>query len=145
MRNSRWSLILILSLGLALVSSDLWAESAQERFDAGNLAYQKGKYREALRHYRKLEEWNVEHPALYFNTSNAYFQLKHYGYALLYIERALKLRPHAEDYLANRRLIRAKLAERSEKLKRRFRLVYGQDAGFLASLISGVPSMIVVP
>lgn len=147
-RSARLGLVALLATvaaALLLVAAPVYAESAQERFDSGNLAYQRGRYKAALGHYHKLEEWNVEHPALYFNISNAYYQLGQYGYALLYIEKALKIRPAAEDYLANRRLILAKINAKNAKLKRRFRQVYGQDHGFVASLIRGVPTRLVVP
>ncbi len=67
--------------------------------DAGDL-YQKGKYKEALSHYRTLEK-SSNSWKLYYNMGNCCFKLKQYLQAKIYYLKAEKLNPVNDDIKFN--------------------------------------------
>ena len=76
---------------LALPAS---AQTLNERFSAGNRAYQDKQYSMALQSYTELRDrFSVDDPALHFNLGNTYFQLKQLGRAVLSYKRALASAP----------------------------------------------------
>ena len=94
---SRLSLLLAL-VGL-LAGPAVLAQDAEAlaTFEEGNRLYAEGAYAEALEHYRAVEEQCVVSSALYYNMGHAYFRLNRLGYAILYYERARRLRPGDPD------------------------------------------------
>jgi len=112
-------LFVFLACGLAWWaqgSARALADSLGERFTRGNAAYAKGDYAGAVAEYERVVEAGVDDPDVYFNLANAHGSLGHYGQAIRYFERSLRLRPGdelAEKALAETRTV---LGERTAQL-----------------------------
>ena len=70
-------------------------------YNRANQYYAAKDYQNALNLYTELAERGVLHPYLYYNLGNTYFMLGKTGYALLYFEKALKLKPFDRDIKKN--------------------------------------------
>lgn len=67
----------------------------------GNTAYNEGKWAQAEECYTRIIEQGQYSAALYYNLANAHFKQEELGKALLYYNRALRLRPADEDIRHN--------------------------------------------
>lgn len=67
----------------------------------GNTAYNEGKWAQAEEYYTRIIEQGQYSAALYYNLANAHFKQEELGKALLYYNRALRLRPADEDIRHN--------------------------------------------
>lgn len=72
------------------------AQSIERIFSAGNEAYFRGEFDEAVRHYERLAEAGVHDADVYFNLATARARLGDLGHAVLYFERCLWLRASDE-------------------------------------------------
>lgn len=91
------------SAGLAAAASTAPPESL---FVAGNAAFERGDYAEAVDTYLALTERGIVNPSLEFNLGNAYFKTGDLGHAVLHYERARRLDPRNEDVRENLALVR---------------------------------------
>lgn len=69
---------------------------AQNAFENGNKAYQKGNYQEAITFYNSILDSKKESAELYFNLGNCYYKLNKVAPAIYNFEKALLLNP--DDY-----------------------------------------------
>lgn len=74
------------------------ADNPTEYFNSGNSAYRVGNWELAVELYAKAGSSNAD---LFYNMGNAYFKKGEIGQAILYYNRALKIKPRDEDTLAN--------------------------------------------
>lgn len=74
-----------------------------DRFVAGRIAYDAGKFSEALQHYEGIRAQGIVSSQLYYNMGNALVRLGRMGEAALAYRRALYLRPRDPDAAANLR------------------------------------------
>ncbi|NQT23211.1 MAG: tetratricopeptide repeat protein, partial [Candidatus Omnitrophica bacterium] len=70
-------------------------------FYKANDFYEKAKYDDAIREYKKLLERGLEDGNLYYNLGNAYFKKGELGEAIVNYERAKRLIPRDRDLEAN--------------------------------------------
>ena len=81
------------------------AESASDNTDdlwqRANTAYNSGDYAQAEACYTRILEQGLYSASLYYNLANAHFKQNELGKALLYYNRALRLRPNDEDIRHN--------------------------------------------
>jgi tetratricopeptide (TPR) repeat protein len=82
------------------------AENNQNVIDKANQLYQKGKYEDALKLYKKVIDSGFEAAELYYNIGNAYYKTNNIPSAILYFEKAKKLSPNDDAidhniYIAN--------------------------------------------
>ena len=63
----------------------------------GNTAFEKGLYQQALDEYKKLENSKLGGFGLYTNIARSYAQLKKDPQAILYYEKALKIKPNHKE------------------------------------------------
>ncbi len=81
------------------------AESASDNTDdlwqRANTAYNSGDYAQAETCYTRILEQGLYSASLYYNLANAHFKQNELGKALLYYNRALRLRPNDEDIRHN--------------------------------------------
>lgn len=84
-----------------MVSAVAMAQSAEERFEQANEAYNEGLFDQAIAGYNTIEAEGLESSALYYNMGNTYYKMKDYPHAILYYEKALKLDPSDEDSRVN--------------------------------------------
>jgi tetratricopeptide (TPR) repeat protein len=102
----------IICTSAALLLLGLPAAFAQDRaelYNQANRLYIMKEYRQAHELYRELVDRGVEHPYLYYNLANTCYKLGHKGEAVLYYERALRLRPLDREIRANLRFVRKSL------------------------------------
>ena len=84
-------------IGTCILVLPASAQTLDERFAAGNRAYQDKQYTTALQSYTELRDrFSVGDPALHFNLGNTYFHLKQLGRAVLSYKRALASAPSGE-------------------------------------------------
>lgn len=76
------------------------SEMTRTFFDAIK-AYEAGNYPEAIDGFQTIAETGVRNGKLYYNLGNAYLKNNDLGHALLWYERAMKLRPKDPDLKFN--------------------------------------------
>jgi hypothetical protein len=115
------------------------ARTIKELFLDANQKFKNSEFQEALKNYLELETtYHIQHPDLYLNTGNAYFQLGKYGYAILYYKKALALKPEKlveERARKNIEKVRSLLILRQEKAWSS-KFVYDESHGLFFSLFS---------
>ncbi|HZE89941.1 MAG TPA: tetratricopeptide repeat protein, partial [Verrucomicrobiae bacterium] len=85
---------------------------ARGKFAAGNAAYERGAYLEAITIYQELEHEGVGSAALEYNLGNALFKAGRLGPAILAYERAARLDPKDADARANLEYLRTLTIDR---------------------------------
>lgn len=112
--------LLAVSLLMAwpLVSTSARADAAvqDELVARGNVAYQEGRYSEAIDAYEAVLSSGFSSAGLQYNLGNAYFKAGDLGRAILHWERALALAPGDPDTRANLELARSLTVDAIEPL-----------------------------
>jgi len=91
------------------------------RYDMANTLYKSGRYKEAIRQYKRAFGEGVDELSRIYNLGNCYFKLKDYDNAILAYKTALKIRDD-EDVKYNLALAIKKLKEpknQNQKKKKR--------------------------
>jgi tetratricopeptide (TPR) repeat protein len=79
-----------------------------------NTCYVNGQYAEAVKIYSEIEQTNNVSVDLYFNMGNAYYKQNELGNAVLYYERASRLRPNDAAIQHNLEIARQRTLDRVE-------------------------------
>ena len=83
------------------------AETIDSLFNQANAHFQEKQYDQSIQLYQRLvQEYQIKSPQLYYNLGCAFIKQNEIAQAILYLERANKLRPYKEDYQANLALAR---------------------------------------
>ncbi len=82
-----------------------------ELFRKGNRMIEDAEYEKAIELYRQVLENGWYSFELYHNSGNAYFKNKQWGEAVLFYERALKLKPTSKQASKNLRMVQLNLKE----------------------------------
>jgi tetratricopeptide (TPR) repeat protein len=77
------------------------SNNPDELWQIANTAYNAGNYALAEECYTRIVEQGLHSAALYYNLANAHFKQDELGKAMLYYNRALRLRPNDEDIRHN--------------------------------------------
>jgi len=93
-------------------SSNILAQDANSLFEQASLSYEQKDYAQALIHYNKIQDLGLYSSDLYYNIGNCYYKLKQNAEAVLYYEKALKLKPSDEDALFNLKLVQLQLVDK---------------------------------
>jgi Tetratricopeptide repeat/Bacterial SH3 domain len=107
-----WILALAVAVALARATAPSVGHAAagtappESLFVAGNAAFERGDYAEAIDSYVALTERGIVNPSLDFNLGNAYFKAGDLGHAVLHYERARRLDPRNDDVRENLALVR---------------------------------------
>ncbi len=105
-------------------------------FDAGNEAYKNGDYNTAIENYSSLLSQNLASAQLYHNLGNAYFKNQQLGKALLYFEKAYKVKPSDDNIKKNLNLAREEIDSPVIEIPEFFLLRYWKSfAGLFPSMI----------
>jgi len=97
---------------VVFIKTITFGATPDEQFTQGVEACEAGKYQAAIEQWSSLNQAGLESFDLYYNMGNAYFKKGNYPYAILYFEKALKLKPldkegrHNLD-LANQQIVKS--------------------------------------
>ncbi|MDR3184023.1 MAG: tetratricopeptide repeat protein [Prevotellaceae bacterium] len=103
----------ILSLFLAAATL-LQAQIVDSIWTKANSLYAAGDYREAIAYYSMIEASGEVSADLFYNIGNAYFKQNILSKAILYYERAMKLRPGDPDIAHNLTMANAMTIDKIE-------------------------------
>ncbi len=103
---------------LALAPPVTRLQGQTEIYQEGNRLYQQGDFDGALDSYLRVREAGFESAELYYNIGNAYFKVGDLGWAIVFYERARRLRPSDADVVANLELARSLTADEIAPLPR---------------------------
>lgn len=106
-------LVLIIFVLLSIAS---FAEDNASLIEKGNKAYTGKFYQQAIDCYLKIIASGYEAPELYYNLGNAYFKLEDYASAILYFEKAKKLKPGDEDINFNLKVANTKITDKIDDI-----------------------------
>lgn len=84
-------------------------------FRLANEAYEKESFEEAIALYRVLVDRGIHNGDLFYNLANAYFRTGNFGQAILFYEKARRLRPRDIDIAHNLSYTRTFLIDKETK------------------------------
>ncbi len=103
-------------LMLLAASQAAGSSGSAQLYNRANDHYTKKEYHQALDLYTELLDRGIENPLLYYNTANGYYRIGRVGYAVLYYEKALRIRPFDRETRKNLRFVRSGLTDRIQPL-----------------------------
>ena len=95
-------------------AGDCLAKSPADYMNEGNAAYRAGNWQLAIDFYAGARISNAD---LFYNRANAHFKNGELGMAVLYYNRALRIKPRDEDIITNLEIARQKIIDRIEPPK----------------------------
>jgi hypothetical protein len=101
-----------------LVEVDVTGKGPTQIFRLGNETYEKDQFEEAIAYYQAVVDRGVRNGDLYFNLANAYFRTGDFGHAVLFYEKAKRLRPRDPDIAHNLDYARTFLIDKEIKSDR---------------------------
>jgi tetratricopeptide (TPR) repeat protein len=107
--------VFLSSIQFLAVSSELTGHY-DSLYTLGNNSYQEQKFEDALKSYNSISESGMLSSDLYYNMGNCYYKLNQITEAILYYERALKMRPNGEDIKYNLSLANKLIVDKIETL-----------------------------
>lgn len=107
MKTQFFSLTFIISLMFYSVSA-----GNIELIEKGNREYSANNYGSAISNYLKVIESGYVSPALYYNIANAYFKNNDIARAILYYERAKRMKPSDEDIIFNLKVANSRIVDK---------------------------------
>jgi tetratricopeptide (TPR) repeat protein len=105
--------VILIFLGVLFISS-VFAFDASATFAKANEAYAQEMYAEAIELYQQIIAVGYESGELYFNLGNAYFKQSEIPSAILFYEKAKKLKPNDEDIDFNLNVANTKIVDKIE-------------------------------
>jgi tetratricopeptide (TPR) repeat protein len=105
--------VLFILLGFFILGRTL-AFDANATFAKANEAYAQEMYAEAIELYQQVITLGYESAELYFNLGNAYFKQNEIPSAILYYEKAKKLKPTDEDINFNLNVAETRIVDKIE-------------------------------
>ena len=134
-------------VSLFLLIHSLLANNVEELFRQGNLAYQQKEYQEALQYYQQILSQGYESADLYYNIGNCYYRLNKIGQAILYYEKARRLKPNDPDIRYNLKLANLRILDKVEEPPRFFLFVWWDAFKYFFSvhqLTRVIPTLVVL-
>lgn len=110
----------IFSVGLILLSFIAKSQDFDQQLLQAQDLYAEAKYDSAALIYQSIIDSGYQSPELYYNMGNAYFKLQEIPSAILYYEKALKLRPSDENIQYNLNLLNTMIPDRIEAVPKLF-------------------------
>jgi len=110
----------IFSVGLILLSFIAKSQNFDSQLLEAQDLYANAKYDSAALIYQSIIDSGYQSPELYYNMGNAYFKLKEIPSAILYYEKALKLKPSDKNIQYNLKLCNAMIPDRIESVPKIF-------------------------
>jgi tetratricopeptide (TPR) repeat protein len=111
------------------------AASEESRADslwkAGNAAFDRGEWAQAISDYEAISDMGLESAELYYNIGNAWFRSDNYAEAVLYYERSLRLDPSFSDAKQNLEYVNELLQDKTEQVPEFFLKEWMRDISYL--------------
>lgn len=111
---------ILIVFALLLLPWKLMAISDTEMVLKGNNAYKAGMYNQAVFCYQEVLKKGLASSQLYYNLGNASFKSNDIPSAILYYEKAKKLRPNDENIDFNLKLANSKIVDKIEQVPQLF-------------------------
>jgi tetratricopeptide (TPR) repeat protein len=99
-------------------------KSYEYLFQEGNRLYQQGEYEKALEKYNEIIKMNYESAELFYNIGNCYYKIGKNAKAILYYEKALKLKPNDEDANFNLQIANMRIIDKVQSIPELFYIAY---------------------
>ncbi|MEI6523061.1 MAG: tetratricopeptide repeat protein [Bacteroidota bacterium] len=113
-------------------------------FEKANALYSQNKFKEAKEVYLEIATQNYRSAELYFNIGNCLYKLDSLEGAILYFERAKKLKPNDEDINLNLQIANGKIVDKIEPIPQLFIATYWIEfISFFATYIWAIISIII--
>ena len=101
---------------LLTMGNTAYAQTPEESWIQANELYAAGNFAEAEQLYKTIENSGYVSADLYYNLGNACFKQQLWGKAILYYERALRLRPEDKDIEHNLEMANAMIVDKIEAI-----------------------------
>ena len=117
MRNKFTYILLML---FALFASCAKGQSADTLMEKANNVYNQGLYDSSINLYNQVLNQNVESAELYYNMGNAWFKKGEIPHAILFYEKAKKLKPNDDDIEYNLGVANSMIVDKIESVPKLF-------------------------
>lgn len=107
---------LIIILCLVLTAGMAVADDNQLLLEEANKSYSNDNFEKAIELYQKVIDNGMESAGVYFNLGNAYFKMNNLPSAILYYEKAKKLKPNDEDINTNLEIANSRIVDKIENV-----------------------------
>lgn len=111
MKKTLIILLMVFSAGLATAESN---DDNRILLEEANTMYSEDNFDQAIDLYQKVIENGMESAGVYFNLGNAYFKINDMPSAILYYEKARKLKPNDDDILHNLKVANSRIVDKIE-------------------------------
>ena len=134
---------------LVLATTSVYSASVDSLFAKANQQYSEELYTNAIEDYHLIIQFGYESPELYFNLGNAYYKTDDIPSAILFYEKAKKLKPNDEDILFNLSVANTRIVDKIEPvpelfLKTWWRSIYNVFSADLWATISVAGFILVI-
>lgn len=118
-----------------ILATAIWAKGNDTipTFKEGNELYRKGLYEKAITVYEKILSTGYDAPEVYYNLGNACFRAHQIPRAILYYEKAKRLKPNDEEINFNLDLARSRIVDKINVLPEFFLFAWARDFFHLLS------------
>jgi tetratricopeptide (TPR) repeat protein len=103
-------------LAFILFSLTLSAQDYRAYIEKANKDYADGLYNNAIEGYQKVLQYGYESAELYYNLGNACFKVNDLASAILYYEKAKKIKPNDEDINFNLNIANSRITDKIEQV-----------------------------
>lgn len=117
------NLVIIVTLLLFWNTKNTFS-NVKSDFEKANTLYFQNKFKEAKDVYLEIATQNCRSAELYFNIGNCLYKLDSLEGAILYFERAKKLKPNDEDINLNLQIANGKIVDKIEPIPQLFIATY---------------------
>lgn len=107
---------LIIILCMLLTAGMAIADDNQLLLEEANKSYSNDNFEKAIELYQKVIDNGMESAGVYFNLGNAYFKMNNLPSAILYYEKAKKLKPNDEDINTNLEIANSRIVDKIENV-----------------------------
>ena len=134
-------LVIIVTILFSFVSKSIFSNE-NTNFEKANTLYAQNKFNEAKDIYLGIAAKKYVSAELYFNLGNCLYKLDSLEGAILYFERAKKLKPNDEDINLNLQIANGKIIDKIEPVPQLFIATFWLEfVGFFATYIWAIISV----
>ena len=101
---------------ILMINISAFAQDHQETIQLANKDYADGLYNNAIAKYHQILDEGYSSADLYYNLANAYFRNKDIASAILYYEKAKKIKPNDADIIHNLSVSNSRITDKIESL-----------------------------